>query len=65
MWLELLLLAVAAFAAFYLYMTRNYKHFTKLGIPQDEPKFPFGTALGEIMARKKSIHQIMLEQYKK
>ena len=65
MWLELLALLLGLFGLFYWYMTKDYDHFKKHGIPQDDGKFPFGSILGEIMARKKSVFQICREQYDK
>ena len=65
MWLELLGLLVLGFAYFYYTMTKNFKHWTKMGVPQDDGKFPFGSIMGEIASRKRPIGDIMRDQYDK
>ena len=65
MWTELLLVCVALFCLLYWYVTRHYDHFTKLGIPQADGKFPFGSIMGEVMAQKRSAFDLLREQYQR
>jgi cytochrome P450 family 6 len=51
------------FAIVYHYYTRNYTHWTRLGLPQLQPTFPFGT-FGQDIFAKKSAHQRAREEYR-
>ena len=43
MWIEISLGAVALCALFYFYMTKNFDYWTKRGVYQIKPSFPFGS----------------------
>lgn len=43
MWLEVFLLLLALVVALYWYITKNFGHYEKLGVPYVKPSFPFGS----------------------
>ncbi|TRY70169.1 hypothetical protein TCAL_05204 [Tigriopus californicus] len=63
MWLEILCVSVVSLWALYWYLTKDYKHWTNLGIAQDEPSFPWGSLLGEVIKGKKSSAELLRDQY--
>lgn len=65
MWLETLCLLVIVVVALYKYLTKDYQHWTKLGLAQDEPTFPFGSLLGELVKGKKASCDLLREQYER
>ena len=46
MWIEISLGAVALCALFYFYMTQKFDYWTKRGVYQLKPSFPYGTMKG-------------------
>ena len=46
MYLEILLGALSLFVLLYFYMTKNFDYWTKRGVYQIKPCFPFGTVSG-------------------
>nr|APH81391.1 cytochrome P450 CYP3026C1 [Tigriopus kingsejongensis] len=65
MWIELLILCVALFGLFYWYMTKDYNLWKNLGVPQDEPSFPWGSLMGEMVKQKRPMLEVLREQYQR
>ena len=63
MFLEILLVGLAAFLFCYLYMTKDFDHFKKLGVPYKEPSFPFGT-IKDVILKKTHTKEIDLADYR-
>jgi len=63
MWVEVLLVLVAAFCFLYNYVTKNFDRFEKIGVPGPKPTFPFGTYSDAFMMKKHK-HIKTLELYR-
>ena len=63
MWIEISLGAVVLCALFYFYMTKKFDYWTKRGVYQLKPSFPYGTMKG-MFAQKEHLNDIMLKEAK-
>ena len=61
MWIEISLGAVALCALFYFYMTQKFDYWTKRGVYQLKPSFPYGTMKG-MFAQKEHLNDLMLKE---
>ena len=61
MWIEISLGAVALCALFYFYMTKKFDYWTKRGVYQLKPSFPYGTVKG-MFVQKEHLNNIMLKE---
>ena len=61
MWIEISLGAVALCALFYFYMTKKFDYWTKRGVYQLKPSFPYGTMKG-FFTQKEALNDIMLKE---
>ena len=63
MWIEICLGAVALSALFYFYMTKKFDYWTKRGVYQIKPSFPFGSMKAFFM-QNEHLNDTMLEHAK-
>ena len=61
MLIEISLGAVALCALFYFYMTKKFDYWTKRGVYQLKPSFPYGTMKG-FFTQKEALNNIMLKE---
>ena len=62
--IEIILFFFAVFLCIYRYVTKDFDHFKKLGIPYKTPSFPFGT-IRDVILKKKHTKEIDLVDYQK
>lgn len=64
MWIELIILTIAAAILFYCWATKNNDFFAKRNLPWDKPSFLLGSGKDIIFGRK-SVLDIICELYNK
>jgi len=62
--LEITLLILSVLLFSYHYVTKNFDHFKKLGVPYKKPSFPFGT-IKDVVLKKTHTKEIDLVDYQK